>query len=177
MKKILEVGYRSKYLRRYRYSQFRSGPRTAKLMQRHAGPHPEFWPELRADLNRKAKMSCSQKLLNLASSKWLTKIRYSRHCRLAKIVMILHPEFRRIHTFLGLPDPDSSVRGTDPDLFIIKQKSWEKPGFLPGLRIAIHFIRIRIRNPDFYSFATSLWLLISQWCTLNVPSKSYKQKG
>ncbi len=29
---------------------------------------------------------------------------------------------KQIHMFLGLPDPDPLVRGTDPDPFIIKQK-------------------------------------------------------
>jgi hypothetical protein len=32
------------------------------------------------------------------------------------------PPVFRIHRFLGLPDPDPFVKGTDPDPFIIKQK-------------------------------------------------------
>jgi hypothetical protein len=33
---------------------------------------------------------------------------------------------RRIHMFLGLPDPNPLVRDTDPDPSIIKQKKYEK---------------------------------------------------
>jgi hypothetical protein len=34
----------------------------------------------------------------------------------------LRIRIRRIHMFLGLPDPDPLVRDTDPDPSIIKQK-------------------------------------------------------
>jgi hypothetical protein len=49
--------------------------------------------------------------------------------------------------FLGLLDPDLSVRGMDPDPdpSIIKHKYYEKPLFLPVLRI-------RIRDPGLGAF-------------------------
>jgi hypothetical protein len=35
---------------------------------------------------------------------------------------VADPDPRRIHMFLGLPDPDPVVRYTDPDPSIIKEK-------------------------------------------------------
>jgi hypothetical protein len=39
-----------------------------------------------------------------------------------ELSVLLRIRIRRIHVFLGLPDPDPLVRDTNPDPFIIKQK-------------------------------------------------------
>jgi hypothetical protein len=63
------------------------------------------------------------KFLNEKMSKSLLVILDWRYCSKKKPVFRIH----RIHMFLGLPDPDSLVRGKDPDPgpdpSVIKQKS------------------------------------------------------
>ncbi len=39
-----------------------------------------------------------------------------------KLTLLLFLKVFRVRKFLGLPDPNPSVRGTDPDPFIIKQQ-------------------------------------------------------
>ncbi len=46
----------------------------------------------------------------------------SLQCALQARGAVLRFRIRRIHMFLGLPDPDPLVRDTDPDPSIIKQK-------------------------------------------------------
>jgi hypothetical protein len=62
--------------------------------------------------------------------------------------------------FLGLPDPDPLVRGTDPDLVpsVVKKKIW--------------------KNLDSYCFVTSLWLLslkndVNDKCSLKKNLEKY----
>jgi hypothetical protein len=69
---------------------------------------------------------------------------------------LLRIRIRRIHMFLGLPDPDPLDRGTDSDPSIIKQKLVRKPF-------------------DSYCFVTFFYFL-SLIKDVNVPSNSNKQK-
>jgi hypothetical protein len=39
-----------------------------------------------------------------------------KHIKHRNVLSVLRIQIRRIHLFLGLPDPDPLVRGTDPDL-------------------------------------------------------------
>jgi hypothetical protein len=49
----------------------------------------------------------------------------------------------RILLFLGLPDPDPLVRGTDPDPFIIKQKKVRKTLIPIVLRLLYDFLSLK----------------------------------
>jgi hypothetical protein len=61
--------------------------------------------------------------------------------------------------FLGFPDPDPLIRGTDPDPSIILLSSSKNSK----------------KNLDSYCFVTSFGLFILKY--VNVPSKSNKQKS
>ncbi len=72
---------------------------------------------------------------------------------------------RRIHMFLGFPDPhpDQLVKDMYPD-----------PNPNPSI---IFLSKISKKNIDSYCFVTSLWLFIfEKWCKCILSSKSKKQK-